>query len=159
MGLEGSDDIAVALIQAGAGEADPARDAAELGERVRRLRVAAGLSQTQLAAGRFSKEYVSQIERGKTRPTADTLVWLAERVGADPAFLASGVSSTERYRWEAVLARGEALVEQHRYEEAAREFDAALEATGSLGAPDLTARALAGRAWALMELGELQTAL
>ena len=73
MGLEGSDDIAVALIQAGAGEADPARDAAELGERVRRLRVAAGLSQTQLAAGRFSKEYVSQIERGKTRPTADTL--------------------------------------------------------------------------------------
>src|SRR5690348_17975557 len=83
----------------------------ELGERVRCLRVAAGLSQTELADGRFSKEYVSQIERGKTRPTADTLAWLADRLGADPDFLTSGVSAVQRYRWEAVLARGEALVE------------------------------------------------
>src|SRR3989442_7232041 len=92
--------------------------AAAVGERVRRLRVAAGLSQTQLAAGRFSKEYVSQIERGKTRPTSDTLAWLADRLGVDPAFLASGVSTSDRNRWEAVLARAEALVEQHRYAEA-----------------------------------------
>ena len=91
--------------------------AAELGERVRSLRAAAGLSQTQLADGRFSKEYVSQIERGKTRPTEETLGWLAERLGVDAGFLASGVSSQERTRWEAVLARAEALVEQHRYEE------------------------------------------
>src|SRR5437764_5684264 len=104
-------------------EAAPqARDAAELGERVRRLRVAAGLSQTELAGGRFSKEYVSQIERGKTRPTADTLAWLAERLDADPGFLSSGVSASDRYRLEAVLARGEALVEQHRYEEAVAEL-------------------------------------
>src|SRR5712691_1030003 len=120
--------------------------AAELGERVRRLRISAGLSQTQLAAGRFSKEYVSQIERGKTRPTADTLVWLAERLGADSAFLASGVSSGDRYRWEAVLARGEALVEQHRYHEAVREFESTLDAARALGAVDLTVRALAGQA-------------
>jgi tetratricopeptide (TPR) repeat protein len=160
VGLEGSDDVAAAVTQsARVGAANPARDAAELGERVRRLRIAAGLSQTQLAAGRFSKEYVSQIERGKTRPTADTLVWLAERLGADPAFLASGVSSADRYRWEAALARGEALIEQHRYEEAVHEFGSALGATKALGAPDLTVRALAGEAWARMELGELQSAI
>ena len=41
-----------------------------LGERLRQLRVAAGLTQSELAGDRFSKEYVSQIERGKTRPTA-----------------------------------------------------------------------------------------
>src|SRR5436190_6153658 len=140
--------------------ADQARDdAVELGERVRKLRMAAGLSQTELAGGRFSKEYVSQIERGKTRPTSDTLVWLAARLGADPTFLSSGVSSVERYRWEAVLARGEALVEQHRYEEAAQEFESALGTVRELGAPDLVVRALAGEAWARHELGELQKAV
>jgi tetratricopeptide (TPR) repeat protein len=156
--LEGSD-VAAALTAGRAQSADPARDAEELGDRVRRLRVAAGLSQTQLAAGRFSKEYVSQIDRGKTRPTADTLAWLSERLGADPAFLASGVSSADRHRWEAALARGEALVEQHRYEEAVRDLESALGATRSLGAADLILRALAGQAWARMELGELGTAI
>src|SRR5262245_7857231 len=138
---------------------DQVDDAAALGERVKRLRAAAGLSQTELAGGRFSKEYVSQIERGKTRPTAETLAWLAERLGADATFLASGVSAVERYRWEAVLARGEALVEQHRYEEAVHEFGAALEATRELGASDLVVRGLAGQAWARNELGELQDAV
>ena len=47
------------------------------GDRLRLLRVAAGLTQTELAGDRFSKEYVSQIERGKTRPTAETVEWLA----------------------------------------------------------------------------------
>ena len=37
--------------------------------RVRGPRTARGLTQTELAGDRFSKEYVSQIERGKTRPT------------------------------------------------------------------------------------------
>jgi tetratricopeptide (TPR) repeat protein len=132
---------------------------AALGERLRRLRVDAGLSQTQLAAGRFSKEYVSQIERGKTRPTADTLAWLAERLGADTDFLASGVSTTDRYRTEAALARAELLVDQHRYDEAVREFEPALEESRVLSASDLTIRALAGEAWALQELGELQRAI
>ena len=48
----------------------PARPA--LGDRVRQLRIAKGLTQTELAGERFSKEYVSQIERGKTRPTEET---------------------------------------------------------------------------------------
>jgi tetratricopeptide (TPR) repeat protein len=135
------------------------RDAAALGERVRRLRVAAGLSQTELADGRFSKEYVSQIERGKTKPTTETLEWLAERLGADPTFLTSGVSAVDRYRWEAVLARGEALVEQHRHDEATREFETALVEARILGAHDLVLRGLVGLAWARQELGELQPAV
>src|SRR3954452_7472078 len=80
-----------------------------LGDRLRQLRVAAGMTQSELAAERFSKEYISQIERGKTRPTPDTVGWLAERLGVETAFLASGVSSDERARAEAVLARAEAL--------------------------------------------------
>ena len=41
--------------------------------------VGAGLTQSELAGERFSKEYVSQIERGKTRPTRETIDWLAKR--------------------------------------------------------------------------------
>jgi len=55
---------------------------------VRQLRVAAGLTQTELAGDRFSKEYISQIERGKTRPTSETVDWLALRLGDDYGFLA-----------------------------------------------------------------------
>ena len=61
-----------------------------LGGRLRKLRVAAGMTQTELAGNRFSKEYVSQIERGKSRPTRETTEWLAARLGVDPAFLDTG---------------------------------------------------------------------
>ena len=81
-----------------------------LGERLRRLRVAAGLTQGELAGERFSKEYVSQIERGKTRPTAETIEWLAQQLGVDASFLANGVSTDERGRVEGGLARAEALI-------------------------------------------------
>src|SRR3954471_335752 len=91
-----------------------------LAERLRQLRVSAGLTQTDLAGERFSKEYVSQIERGKTRPTRETIEWLAARLGVAPTFLSSGVSTDERARAEAILARAEALSEN-------RDFNGAIE--------------------------------
>jgi len=130
-----------------------------IGERVRALRVAAGLTQTDLAGGRFSKEYVSQIERGKTRPTAGTLDWLAEKLGVDPDYLGSGVSSEDRARAEAGLARAEALSEIRRYAEALDEFVAAREAVERLGARDLELRSLLGESWALIQVGRSSEAL
>src|ERR1044071_6447222 len=91
--------------------------APRLGDRVRQLRVAAGMTQTDLAGTRFSKEYVSQIERGKTRPTRETVEWLAHQLGVDADFLQNGVSTDERSRIETMLARAEALSEAHRCEE------------------------------------------
>src|SRR5947199_7717540 len=93
-----------------------------LGERLRQLRIAAGMTQTALAGERFSKEYVSQIERGKTRPTSETVAWLAQRLGVDAAFLANGVSADERGRVDASLARAEALLEARRNPEAVEAF-------------------------------------
>src|ERR671915_2457827 len=115
----------------------------QLGERLRVLRVRAGLTQSELAGERFSKEYVSQIERGKTRPTQETVAWLAARLGVDPGYLASGVSSDERGRVEALLARADALTQAHSYEEAIREFDAMRPAVAATGAVELEVRALA----------------
>ena len=88
-----------------------------LGDRVRQLRVARGLTQTELAGDRFSKEYLSQIERGKTRPTGETIEWIAVRLGVDPTFLETGVSSSEHERVDSVLSRAEATLEAHQYAE------------------------------------------
>src|SRR5213075_2165009 len=96
-----------------------------LGTRLRQLRVAAGLTQSDLASDRFSKEYVSQIERGKTRPTQETLAWIAERLGVDVSYLETGQSWDEYAEAEATVVRAEAAVEGQR-------FDEALEALGGL---------------------------
>src|SRR5436190_7495415 len=94
-----------------------------LGERVRQLRVSKGLTQGELAGDRFSKEYISQIERGKTRPTRRTIEWLAAQLGVDTEFLQNGVATDERNRIETRLARAEALAEVLRHEEAIDEID------------------------------------
>src|SRR4051794_41918693 len=92
-----------------------------LGERLRQLRVAAGLTQTELAGDRFSKEYVSQIERGKTRPTPETIEWLAARLGGDPGFLSNGVSGDERAPVQAGPPPAEAPSNDHPHDEAGGE--------------------------------------
>lgn len=130
-----------------------------LGDRVRLLRVAAGLTQTELAGDRFSKEYVSQIERGKTRPTAETIAWLAARLNVDPAFLSSGISTDERGRVEALLARAEALTEGYRYREAIETYEQAREAVAATNSVELDVRVRTGEAWARVQEGDARTAL
>jgi tetratricopeptide (TPR) repeat protein len=132
---------------------------ARLGERLRQLRVAAGLTQTDLAGDRFSKEYLSQIERGKTRPTRETVEWLAARLGVDATFLEKGVSADERSRAEAMLARAEALTNGHRYDEAIEELENSRSAVLATGVPELEYRALTSESWARMERGEVRAAL
>jgi tetratricopeptide (TPR) repeat protein len=133
--------------------------AARVGERVRELRVAAGLTQSQLAAGRFSKEYISQIERGKTRPTEATLAILAEQLGVDASFLASGVSTEERTMVEAELSRAEALLEAHRYEESLEVVEGIRPNVERAGVASLEVRSLAIEAWALQEVGAQREAI
>src|SRR5436305_1557201 len=95
-----------------------ARPASSMGARLRQLRVSAGMTQSELAGDRCSKEYLSQIERGKTRPTNEMLTWLAERLGVDAAFLETGQSSAEQAELEASVARAEAAVEGQQFEDA-----------------------------------------
>src|SRR6476620_4246257 len=130
-----------------------------LGERLRQLRVAAGLTQTELAGDRCSKEYVSQIERGKTRPTTETIEWLAERLGGDAGFLASGVATDERARLEGALSRAEALYEAQQDTEAMEAFEPLVAAARATGVPELQVRALAGSGLAKMRTGEHRAAV
>src|SRR6266545_6754859 len=139
--------------------ASAAQAGLRLGERLRQLRVAAAMTQTELAGDRFSKEYVSQIERGKTRPTRETINWLAERLGVDAAYLANGVSADERGRVDSALARAEALIEGRRNLEAIEEFEHIRTAVLGTGMPELEVRALVGEATARMREGQVREAI
>lgn len=139
--------------------ASAAQAGLSLGERLRQLRVAASMTQTDLAGDRFSKEYVSQIERGKTRPTHETIDWLAQRLGVDAGFLANGVSADERGRVDAALARAEALLEARRNDEALEEFESIRAAVLATGMQELESRALSGEATVRMRGGEVREAI
>ena len=130
-----------------------------LGDRVRELRLARGMTQTELAGERFSKEYVSQIERGKTRPTGETLDWLAARLGVDRPLLETGVSAGERARVESVIARAEAVLERHDYPAVLPILAEVSASLAKVAAPELELRALRTEAWARMYIGEVQEAI
>jgi tetratricopeptide (TPR) repeat protein len=130
-----------------------------LGDRVRQLRIAKGLTQTELAGERFSKEYVSQIERGKTRPTGETVEWLAARLGVDQSFLETGVSSSERERVESVIARAEAALESNSYQEAVDELSELGRALDTVAVPALQFRALLADSWGRMYVGDVREAI
>ena len=132
------------------------RSSASLGERVRGLRVERGLTQQELAGDCCTKEYVSQIERGRTRPTGEMLARLAERLGVDRDYLERGVSNGDYERCEALVAKIEALVTAKRYDEA---VEAAADFAACPEAPELELRALLAEGWARMYEGELRAAL
>jgi tetratricopeptide (TPR) repeat protein/DNA-binding XRE family transcriptional regulator len=130
-----------------------------LGERVRQRRVALGLTQTDLAGARFSKEYISQIELGKTRPTPETIDYLSSRLTVDSGYLAHGVSAEDRARVEAMLARAEAHTQAREYESALEIFADTKTAVAASGSVDLSARRLLGEGWTFVEQGQIREGL
>jgi len=133
--------------------------AVRLGERLRQLRIAAGLTQSGLAGDRFSKEYVSQIERGKTRPTPETVEWLARRLGVDVGFLANGVSTEQRHRVEAALVRAEALADAGEFDEALAAFNELRAPVAGTGSAELEVRSACGEWRALVWAGRIRESL
>src|SRR5438270_635928 len=132
------------------------RPVSTVGARVRQLRVSAGLTQSELAGDRCSKEYLSQIERGKTRPTVEMLAWLADRLGVDATFLESGQSSAEYAELDAAITKAEAAVEGQQFDEAR----GALKGLKfSPDAPELEFRALMAETWTKLHFGEQRAAL
>jgi transcriptional regulator with XRE-family HTH domain len=74
-----------------------ARDAkvvAEFGKRLRRLRLAAGWSQEQMAAAAgVHRTYVGHIERGETSPTLYSILRFARALDIEPGDLVNGLTT------------------------------------------------------------------
>ncbi|HEY8656110.1 MAG TPA: tetratricopeptide repeat protein [Candidatus Limnocylindria bacterium] len=91
----------------------------QLGHRIRRARVDAGLSQAQLGTPHFTRAYVSAIELGKVRPAMKSLEFLADKLGKPVSFFVAD-EEADRRRDERILqlARANQLVAEGRAREA-----------------------------------------
>jgi len=128
------------------------------GARVRERRKAAGMTQDELAAGRFTKQYVSQIERGEVVPAGELLAWLAERLGVEPLYLETGLTSGDLLQLERGLDEGQRLLDEHRYADAIGVL-APLRRSLAPGAPRAAYRTLVrSEAWARIRLGQIAEA-
>ena len=130
-----------------------------VGARVRALRVEAGLTQAELGGERFTKEYVSQVELGKTKPSDAAVAWFAARLGIERAVLEGESGSSARTACEAGLARAEAELESHRYELALRELEGLAAPVVRAGDDRIRLRHAQARGWTLQNLGRLDEAL
>ncbi|MGZ8783899.1 MAG: helix-turn-helix domain-containing protein [Gaiellaceae bacterium] len=77
---------------------------AAVGRRLKDARLSAGLSQRQLSFPGCSAAYISRLEAGDRVPSLQLLRKLAEKLGADEQYLATGVARVEQERPEVVAA-------------------------------------------------------
>jgi transcriptional regulator with XRE-family HTH domain len=77
-------------------------DPAAVGRRLKDARLAAGYSQRQLAFPGCSAAYISRLEAGDRVPSLQLLRKLAQKLGADEEYLATGVEHVEQIAPELV---------------------------------------------------------
>ncbi len=82
-------------------------DPAVLGVRIKAARVAAGLTQPELAGTDASVAYVSRIESGQRRPSTELLRSLATKLGVTLDYLILGVGWDDTQRLELMLDHAE----------------------------------------------------
>src|SRR5919109_4458658 len=82
--------------------------ARSIGGRLRQARLAAGLTQQQLAGDRYTKAYISALENGIAKPSMAALNYLAPRLGTTPAEILSDPSiAWAKVEADLALAAGE----------------------------------------------------
>ena len=117
-------------------------DPAILGARIKAARVAAGLTQPELAGPHASVAYLSRIESGQRRPGADLIQALVGRLGVTLEFLAYGDGWEDSSRLELQLDHAELSLVGG---EAATALALAREAIASPGLQAVAGGVLRGR--------------
>jgi len=123
---------------------DNSHVARRVGDRIRQVRTKAGLTQAQVAEGRYTSAYISALERGLAKPSMAALTFLSERLGVSiPDLVAEERPAVGRLEADLLLASG-------KPQEALDRYDALLDGAGA----DRRNRAelLRGRAEALCRL-------
>lgn len=124
---------------------DNSHVARRVGDRIRQARIRTGMTQAQVAQGRYTAAYISALERGLAKPSMAALSFLSERLGvAVPDLVAEERPAARRLEADLLLASG-------RFQEALDRYDTLLDEAGE----DRRQRAelLRGRAEALCRLG------
>lgn len=96
-------------------------------ERLRTLRRAAALSQTELAGDGLSPSYISLLESGRRRPSPAVAAQLAAKLGCSPGHLLDGEPSEHERRVQLELAYAELALRHDGAGEAIERLTALLE--------------------------------
>ena len=130
---------------------DNSHVARRVGDRIKQARTRAGLTQAQVAEGRYTAAYISALERGLAKPSMAALTFLSERLGvAVPDLVSEQRPALGRLEADLMLASGE-------YEAALDRYDALLEEAGA--DRRIRAELLRGRAEALCRLDRGEAAI
>lgn len=135
-------------------------DAAELGRRLRRARVLAGLTQVQVAGPDVSGAYLSRIEDGARRPGFELLCRMSERLGVAVEDLLGESTHDEVVRLQVWLDHAELLLVSGKAAEALESIDSVLACLPDTGpGAELRRPANRVRAGALEATGDLDGAI
>jgi transcriptional regulator with XRE-family HTH domain len=119
-----------------------------IGQRIRRLRLEAGLSQREASGPGVSYAYLSRIESGSRRPSLKAIRHLARKFGVDPEHIETGDPIPRAARLELQLGDAELMLRlgpgEGREPERAEVLFADVLAETKDGEPGLAARARAG---------------
>jgi transcriptional regulator with XRE-family HTH domain len=130
---------------------DNSHVARRVGDRIRQARTRIGLTQAQVADGRYTAAYISALERGLAKPSMAALTFLSERLGVSvPDLVSEQRPAVARLEADLLLASGQ-------YEAALDRYDALLEGAGE--DRRIRAELLRGRAEALCRLDRGETAI
>jgi tetratricopeptide (TPR) repeat protein len=134
-------------------------DTAVLGQRIRSARVAAGMTQAQVASDDVTTAYISRIEDGQRRPDAQLLERMAGRMNSTLDELVLGVTRNEAIELQVALDHAELELASGNAKAALTGADNVLKAVGDKGVVDLQRSARELRAYALEAIGELDDAI
>jgi tetratricopeptide (TPR) repeat protein len=97
---------------------DNSHVARRVGDRIKQARTRAGLSQAQVASGRYTAAYISALERGLAKPSMAALTFLSERLGvAVTDLVANDRPEASRLEADVLLASGDHQAALDRYDE------------------------------------------
>ena len=122
----------------------------ELGEKLRRARLEAGLSQRQLCGEEITRNMLSLIENGSAKPSMKTLQYLASRLGKNVSFFLEETVVLSPN--QAVMASARELYDAGQFAEADRALDA-------YRSPDETYDREKEILWVLIRLGLAEEAI
>lgn len=134
-------------------------DPVELGRRIRVARVAAGMTQAQVAADEVTAAYLSRIEDGQRRPEAGLLERMAGRMGITLHELLTGITADRTRTVQLALDHAEISLASGDHATALQQASTVLTDSNADLPDDLKAIALRVQAGAFEAAGDLNGAI
>jgi tetratricopeptide (TPR) repeat protein len=135
------------------------REVQVIGITLRRLRLARGLSQRQLAEPKYTNAYVSSIEAGRRNPSLEALEYFAAKLAADVDQLVTGRPPDLAPKLELSLQEARVELSDGRHEHAHETFEAVAREAKRYGLSRIEARSEEGLGLGLERRGRPERAL